>query len=72
MHYIPRGRGGLGIPENAAIGCRYHHRMLDQGHEGRREEMLALFRNYLQSKYPDWDEKKLTYNRWEVENRGGR
>lgn len=65
MHYIPRSRGGLGIPQNGAIGCRYHHQMMDQGSEGRRPEMLALFRGYLMERYPDWDEESLVYDRWE-------
>jgi len=64
MHYIPRSRGGRGIPENGAIGCAYHHEMLDNGYRGRREEMLQIFKNYLQSKYKDWDENELTYNKW--------
>jgi hypothetical protein len=67
MHYIPRSRGGLGIPQNGAIGCRYHHQMMDQGNEGRRPEMLALFRGYLMERYPDWDEESLIYDRWEVD-----
>ena len=40
MHYIPRSRGGLGIPQNGALGCQSHHEMLDNGNKGRREEML--------------------------------
>lgn len=64
MHYIPRSRNGLGIEQNGAIGCKWHHRMLDNGSSGRREEMLAIFRRYLQSHYKDWDESKLTYNKW--------
>ena len=64
MHYIPRSRNGLGIKENGAIGCKWHHRMLDNGSSGRREEMLTIFRRYLQSHYKDWDESKLTYNKW--------
>lgn len=34
MHYIPRSRNGLGIPENGAVGCQYHHEMLDNGNGG--------------------------------------
>ena len=63
MHYIPRSRNGLGIPQNGAIGCQYHHEMLDNGHEGYRKEMLEIFRDYLKSKYTDWDEEKLTYSK---------
>lgn len=64
MHYIPRSRNGLGIPENGAVGCQYHHNMLDNGNQGVREEMLGIFKEYLQEHYPDWDEKKLVYSKW--------
>lgn len=64
MHYIPRSKGGLGIPENAAVGCRYHHNMLDNGHDGHREEMLQMFQGYLRSKHKGWNEEKLIYNKW--------
>ena len=62
MHYIPRSQGGLGIEQNGALGCKYHHHMLDHG--SRREEMLGFFRQYLQNHYKDWNEKKLIYNKW--------
>ena len=65
MHYILRSKNGLGIPENGAIGCQYHHEMLDNGKDGRREEMLGIFREYLENHYPDWSEKKLKYSKWE-------
>lgn len=64
MHYIPRSRNGLGIEQNGAIGCKWHHRMLDNGSSGRREEMLTIFKRYLQRHYKDWDEKKLIYDKW--------
>lgn len=64
MHYIPRSRNGLGIPQNGALGCQYHHHMLDNGNEGAREEMLQMFREYLQRHYPDWSEDKLVYSKW--------
>ncbi|MCM1194144.1 MAG: hypothetical protein NC389_17190 [Acetatifactor muris] len=65
MHYIPRSRGGLGIPQNGALGCQWHHTMMDNGREGRRQEMLQFFREYLRSCYADWDEERLTYNKWD-------
>lgn len=65
MHYIPRAKNGLGIPENGAVGCQYHHNMMDNGHRGRREEMLGIFREYLKDFYPDWDESRLVYNKWD-------
>lgn len=67
MHYIPRAKNGLGIPQNGALGCQYHHEMMDNGRQGRRGEMLALFRKYLQGKYPDWNENNLVYDKWRWE-----
>lgn len=64
MHYIPRSDNGLGIPENGALGCQYHHNMLDNGNEGYRDEMLELFEEYLKSHYDDWNKSKLKYNKW--------
>lgn len=65
MHYIPRSANGLGIPENGALGCQYHHEMLDNGNEGRREEMLGIFQEYLMSEYEDWNEDDLKYSKWD-------
>lgn len=64
MHYINKSQLGLGIPENGAIGCRYHHGLLDNGNRGLREEMLSIFKNHLRQQYPDWDEEKLVYRKW--------
>lgn len=64
MHYIPRSKGGLGIEQNGALGCQVHHDMLDNGHQGRREEMLAIFKKYLQGYYPDWNEDNLIYKKY--------
>lgn len=61
MHYIPRSQGGLGIGRNAAVGCKYHHVMLDESTH--REEMRELFKKYLQSMYRDWNEKDLVYQK---------
>lgn len=68
MHYIPRGQNGLGIEQNGAVGCQYHHTMMDNGNEGRRKEMLELFKEYLESIYDDWDESKLKYSKWDFLN----
>lgn len=66
MHYIPRSQGGLGIPQNGAVGCIGHHAMLDNGNKGRGPEMKELFKKYLQSKYPDWDESELVFNKYRL------
>lgn len=65
MHYIPRSQNGKGIPQNGAIGCQYHHEMLDNGNKGKRKEMLEMFADYLRSKYPDWNERDLIYSKWD-------
>ena len=62
MHYVPRSQGGLGIEENGAVGCIYHHNLLDNG-KNTRKEMLELFEEYLKSLYPEWDKKKLLYRK---------
>lgn len=64
MHYIPRSRNGLGIPKNGALGCQYHHEIMDNGNQGVREEMLGMFREYLKNHYEDWNEEELVYRKW--------
>lgn len=64
MHYIPRSKNGMGIEQNGAVGCQYHHEMLDNGNQGRRKEMLEIFQKYLKSKYPGWNEENLIYSKW--------
>lgn len=62
MHYVPRSQGGRGIQENGAVGCIYHHNLLDNG-KNTRKEMLQMFEEYLKSKYPFWDKKNLFYRK---------
>ncbi len=62
MHYIPRSRMGMGIEENGAYGCAKHHQELDNGMKSM--PMKKYFKEYLKSKYPDWDETKLIYSKW--------
>ena len=61
-HLIRRSQGGLGIPQNLLTVCRTHHRLLDEGPN--KEWYQERAREYLKSKYPDWDEKELVYNKW--------
>lgn len=63
MHFVPRSQGGLGIPQNGAVGCIYHHMLLDNGKD-HREVMTDLFRDYLKSHYKNWDDLTLTYDKW--------
>lgn len=64
MHFIPKSSLGLGVVENGACGCRYHHSLLDNGNKGLREEMLSIFEDYLKSIYPYWEKEKLIYRKW--------
>lgn len=65
MHYIPKSKMGLGIEQNGAVGCRYHHHMLDNGNKGARQEMLERFEEYLKGIYPDWEKEKLIYRKYD-------
>ena len=69
MHFIPKSQMGLGIEQNGALGCRYHHSLLDNGNKGLRQEMLGKFEAYLKSLYPGWDRKRLTYQKYSFELR---
>lgn len=60
-HYIPRSKGGLGIEENILTLDWECHLRYDQSTE--RGKMKAFFREYLKSKYPEWDEEKLYYRK---------
>lgn len=68
MHYIPRSSRGLGIRQNGAVGCRYHHHMLDNGSSGDRKEMLQMFREYLDTFYPDFPDFDRKYDKWRFLN----
>ena len=63
-HFISRGQSGLGIEQNVITLCRDCHRRYDQTIE--RQEIREILAEYLQSKYPDWDESKLIYKKWRV------
>lgn len=65
MHYINKSQGGLGIPENGVLGCRYHHSLLDNGNRGLREQMLQMMREHLKQHYPNWDESQLYYKKYD-------
>ena len=60
-HFIARSQGGLGIEENILTLCFICHNKYDQSIH--RQKMRKYFREYLQTKYPDWDEKKLVYKK---------
>lgn len=66
-HYIARSQGGLGIEQNILTLCNECHARYDNGAEwgeNIREKMKAVFKEYLQSKYDDWNERELIYKKW--------
>lgn len=57
-HYIARSHGGLGIEENIVTLCRECHDRYDNSKD--RKNLRTVIGAYLKSKYPEWDESKLT------------
>jgi hypothetical protein len=64
MHIINKSQGGLGIEENGAKGCRYHHNLMDNGNQGLREQMQEDLEIYMKSYYHDWNKKNLVYSKY--------
>lgn len=62
-HYIRRAHGGKGIEENIVTLCLRCHQQYDQSIY--RDEIREEIRQYLKSKYPNWDESKLIYKKGE-------
>lgn len=60
-HYISRGAGGLGIPQNLACGCVKCHQQADQGTHTKRFKFAMS--EYLKKCYPDWDDSELRYRK---------
>lgn len=61
MHYISRGRLGLGIVENLALGCRHCHMLLDQSKY--KSIMLEHFKRYLDELYPGFKDEDRMYKK---------
>ena len=60
-HYLPRSKGGLGIEQNIVTLCINCHRTYDQS--TKHNEYKEFIKNYLQSKYEDWNEEDLVYKK---------
>ena len=61
-HIVPRSQAGLGVEQNIVTVCRRCHAFMDNSQA--RELYLAKAKDYLRSKYPDWNEEDLVYNKW--------
>jgi len=59
-HYVPRSRGGKGIPENLVCLCPHCHRHLDNGSDIEYTRSIKRrVESYLREQYPDWDKIDL-------------
>ena len=61
-HYLSRGQHlGLGIEQNIVTLCINCHQAFDQS--TKHSEYKEFIKNYLMSKYADWNEKDLVYRK---------
>lgn len=65
MHFVPKSQLGMGVEQNGALGCRFHHSLLDNGNRGLRTDMLTRFEAYLRGIYPDWSRDELIYRKYD-------
>lgn len=67
MHIVPRSQLGQGVEQNGALGCVYHHQMMDNGNKGLRREMIGILEDRMKSFYPGWTRESVTYkkNGWQ-------
>jgi 5-methylcytosine-specific restriction endonuclease McrA len=67
-HYISRQKGGLGIEQNIVTLCtelteNKCHRRYDFGTKEERLKIKEKIKEYLQSKYENWNEDDLIYKK---------
>ena len=60
-HYISRAKGGLGVEQNILTLCMDCHRRYDQTTD--RKAMKEYLKEYLKSRYPNWEESDLYYKK---------
>lgn len=63
MHIVPRSQLGMGVEQNGALGCVWHHQMMDNGNRENREEMLAMLEERMRQIYPGWTRESVTYRK---------
>ena len=61
-HYIKRSQLGLGIEEDIITNCERCHGLFERS--VKREEMKEYAKQYLMSKYEDWNEDMLIYKKY--------
>lgn len=60
-HVVPRSDNGMGIEENIVTLCWNCHRRYDNTEE--RNALKSEIIDYLKRFYPDWDERKMRYEK---------
>lgn len=60
-HFVSRAQLGMGIEENILTLCDRCHKAYDGPYKNR---LKVRLREYLMSKYPDWDEGNLYYRKY--------
>lgn len=60
-HYIKRSQLGLGIEENIMTNCERCHKLFEESEY--RNEMKEAAKQYLMSKYENWNEDILVYKK---------
>lgn len=63
-HFVRRSQGGLGTEENIWTGCQRCHGAFDS--ESTDGPLHDRMRDYFKTLYPQWDESKLKYKKWEA------
>lgn len=61
-HYIKRSQLGLGIEENIMTNCDKCHKLFESS--SKRNEMKIYASEYFKSLYPNWNEDKLKYKKY--------
>lgn len=72
MHIVPRSQSGMGVEQNGALGCVWHHNMMDNGNRGNRNEMISMLEERMRRIYPGWTREQVTYRKGAVDPAAGR
>ena len=63
MHIVPRSQLGMGVEQNGALGCVWHHQMLDNGNRENRKDMLTMLEDRMRRIYPGWTREQVIYKK---------
>lgn len=66
MHIVPRSQLGMGVEQNGALGCVWHHNLMDNGNRERRKEMMTILERRMEMFYPGWSRNRVTYSKYAI------